>query len=207
LPFIGKWAERAAGGAKFLGSWFKRKGGALPTSVTSQRREIAKMLEGSGKRLLVVIDDIDRLPKADIRELFKLVRLTADFPNTTYLLAFDRPRVEDALGETEGEGRAYLEKILQVTFDVPRIREPDLATFLLGEIQRAVGDLKHGPFDQAEWTNIFTLAVRPLFRTPRDVRRYTNSIPVALSVVGDEIAVADLLAIEAMRSLVLMFGR
>lgn len=199
LPFIGKWAERLAGGAKFLGGIFRRKGGALPASVTSQRREIAKLLAVHGKRLLVVIDDIDRLPKADIRELFKLVRLTADFPNTTYLLAFDRPRVEDALGETEGEGRAYLEKILQVTFDVPVIRQPDLAVFLLKEIERAVGDREHGPFDAAEWTNIFALAIRPLFRTPRDVRRFTNGIPVALSVIGDEIAVADVLAIEAIR--------
>lgn len=199
LPFIGKWAERVAGGAKFLGGLVRRRGGALPASVTSQRREIAKLLAKHGKRLLVVIDDIDRLPKADIRELFKLVRLTADFPNTTYLLAFDRPRVEDALGETEGEGRAYLEKILQVTFDVPAIRQPDLAVFLLHEIQRAVGDREHGPLDVAEWTNIFALAIRPLFRTPRDVRRFTNAIPVALSVIGDEIAVADVLAIEAIR--------
>lgn len=199
LPFIGKWAERLSGGAKFLGGLFRRRGGALPASVTSQRREIAKLLAEHGKRLLVIIDDIDRLPKADIRELFKLVRLTADFPNTTYLLAFDRPRVEDALGETEGEGRAYLEKILQVTFDVPALRQQDLAVFLLNEIQRAVGDREHGPLDVAEWTNIFALVIRPLFRTPRDVRRFTNGIPVALSVIGDEIAVADVLAIEAIR--------
>lgn len=202
VPFVGKWAERIANGAKAAGEMLKRQGGALPASVLSQRKEITKLLAEQGKRLLVVVDDLDRLPKADIRELFKLVRLTADFPNTTYLLAFDRPRVEAALGETEGEGRAYLEKILQVTFDVPVLREPDLATFLLAEIQTAVGNRRHGPFDQDEWINIFNLAVRPLFDTPRDVRRFTNSIPVALSVIGDEIAIADVLAIEAVRSLV-----
>lgn len=202
IPFLGKWVEKIAGGVKAAGEVLKRQGGALPASVTSQRKEITRILAEQGKRLLVIVDDIDRLPKADIRELFKLVRLTADFPNTTYLLAFDRPRVEAALGETEGEGRAYLEKILQVTFDVPVLREPDLAKFLLSEIQSAVGNHKHGPFDQEEWINIFNLAVRPLFETPRDVRRFTNAIPVALSVIGDEIAIADVLAVEAVRSLV-----
>lgn len=201
IPFIGKLAERLSGVAKAAGESLKRKGGALPASVSAQRRAISKLLQEHGKRLLVIVDDIDRLPKADIRELFKLVRLTADFPNTTYVLAFDRSRVEDALGETEGEGRAYLEKILQVTFDVPLIRPPDLAGFLLKEIQRAVDDRPQGPFDEAEWINIFALVIRPLFRTPRDVRRYTNGIPAALSVIGEEIAVADLLAIEAIRSL------
>ena len=201
IPFVGKWAERIAGGVKAAGEVLRRQGGVLPASVTSQRKEITRLLAEQDKRLLVIVDDLDRLPKSDIRELFKLVRLTADFPNTTYLLAFDRPRVESALGETEGEGRAYLEKILQVTFDVPVLREPDLTAFLEAEIMRAVGDRAHGPFDKAEWINVFHLAVRPLFDTPRDVRRYTNAIPVALSVVGDEIAIADLLAIEAIRSL------
>ena len=202
VPFIGKWAEKIASGFKAAGEALKRQGGALPTSVTSQRKAITKLLGEQDKRLLVIVDDLDRLPKADVGELFKLVRLTADFPNTTYLLAFDRPRVEAALGETEGEGRAYLEKILQVTFDVPVLRGPDLTTFLLTEIQAAVGDRKHGPFDQDEWTNVFHLAIRPLFDTPRDVRRFTNAIPVALSVIGEEIAVVDVLAIEAVRSLV-----
>jgi len=201
IPFLGKWAEQLASGVKSAGEVLKRHGGALPASVTSQRREITRLLAEQDKRLLVIVDDLDRLPKSDIRELFKLVRLTADFPNTTYLLAFDRPRVEAALGETEGEGRAYLEKILQVTFDVPVLREPDLAAFLEAEIRRAVGDSAHGPFDQEEWINIFHLGVRPLFDTPRDVRRYTNAIPVALAVIGDELALADLLAVEAVRSL------
>jgi hypothetical protein len=166
LPFIGKLVEKLAGGAKALAELMKRQGGALPASVMSQRRAITKLLAEQEKRLLVIVDDLDRLPKADIRELFKLVRLTADFPNTTYVLAFDRPRVEAALGETEGEGRAYLEKILQVTFDVPVLREPDLAAFLLAETEKAVSNRKHGPIDREEWTNIFHLAVRPLFTRP-----------------------------------------
>ncbi len=199
LPVVGKWLERIAGSGKFLGALLRRKGGALPASVTLQRRQIEELLAEQGKRLLIIIDDIDRLPKADIREVFKLVRLTADFPNTTYILSFDRARIEDALGETEGEGRAYLEKILQVTFDLPAIRPVELARFLAQEIERAVGDRDHGPFDEAEWLNVFELVIRPLFRTPRDVRRFTNGIPVALKIIGDEIAIVDLLAIEAVR--------
>jgi hypothetical protein len=81
-------------------------------------------------------------------------------------------------------------------FEVPVLRSADLWTFLLNEIERAIVGRKHGPFNEVEWGNIFGFVIAPLFRTPRDVRRYTNSIPVALSVVGQEIALADLLAIE-----------
>ncbi len=201
VPFVGEWVERFAGAGKFLGGVFKRKGGGPLGSVTSQRGQIERALLAYERRLWIVVDDIDRLSKADIRELFKLVRLTADFPGITYILAFDRDRVESALGELEGEGRAYLAKILQVTFEIPVLHSRDLSSFLLEELASAVGDRRHGPFDQTDWGNIFALAIAPLFRTPRDVRRYTNSIPVALSVVGEEIALADLLAIEAVRCL------
>ena len=62
--------------------------------------------------IAVVIDDIDRLPTAEIRDTFKLVRLTGSFPNLVYILAFDRARVERALTEDGIPGRDYLEKIL-----------------------------------------------------------------------------------------------
>lgn len=199
IPLVGEWVERLAGAGKFLGGIFKRKGGAPSGSVTSQRDQIERALLACQRRLWIVVDDIDRLSKVDIRELFKLVRLTADFPGITYILAFDRVRVEDALGESEGEGRAYLAKILQVAFEVPVLRSSDLRAFLLEELSSAVDERKHGPLDQTDWGNIFLLAIAPLFRTPRDVRRYTNAIPVALSVVGEEVALPDLLALEAVR--------
>lgn len=41
--------------------------------------------------IVVVVDDIDRLESAEIRDIFNLVGLTASFPNLGYLLAFDRP--------------------------------------------------------------------------------------------------------------------
>jgi hypothetical protein len=66
-------------------------------------------------------------------------------------------------------------------FEVPVLRSADLWTFLLNEIERAIVGRKHGPFNEVEWGNIFGFVIAPLFRTPRDVRRYTNSIPVALA--------------------------
>jgi hypothetical protein len=52
--------------------------------------------------------------------------LNADFSNVTYVLAFDRLVVEKYLDEENGiRGRDYLEKIIQVSFDIP---EPEPET-------------------------------------------------------------------------------
>ncbi len=68
-------------------------------SAKKVRDQITKELRALAEPIVVVIDDIDRLTTPEIREIFKLVRLTASFPNIVYVLAFDRARVEQALTE------------------------------------------------------------------------------------------------------------
>ena len=59
-------------------------------SVAAQKEQVTKALGSLEHPIVVIIDDIDRLDRAEIREIFKLVRLAANFPNVIYLLSFDR---------------------------------------------------------------------------------------------------------------------
>lgn len=162
------------------------------------RDSIDQALRSSGRRMVIVIDDVDRLEEQEIREVVRLVRLVADFPNTVYLLAFDRARVEHAFG---ADGPAYLEKIVQVPIDLPGISLADLNSMLFADLDAAILDLPAGPFDTAEWQNVFSMALQPLFRSLRDVRRYVNAVPLAIATVGPEVALTDVLALEALRVL------
>jgi predicted KAP-like P-loop ATPase len=174
----------------------KRKiSGETPRKV---RDAIDQALRTGDRRIVVVIDDVDRLDDQEIREVVRLVRLVADFPNTVYLLAFDRARVEAALGP---DGAAYLEKIVQLPIDLPAISPDDLLSLLFQELDAAIADLPTGPFDSSEWQNVFGLALRPLFRSLRDVRRYVNAVPLAVLSVGTEVSLTDVLALEALRVL------
>ena len=201
VPVVGAWAGRAVKLVKAIVRLLKRRSEALPQSVEGQRRKLDHVLRGLGKRLVVVIDDIDRLRRQEIQDLVRLVRLVADFPCTRYLLAFDRLRVERALAEAEDDGRAYLEKIIQVVHDVPVSRELDVARLLLSGLQQVTQDVRHGPFDPYEWQNVLNLVMRPLFGTVRDVQRYLNVLPATLEVIGDEVALVDVLALESIRVL------
>ena len=63
-----------------------------------------------------MIDDIDRLDRTETQAIFKLVKLSASFNHTSYVLAFDDEIVAAAIGEKYGQGgleagRAFLEKI------------------------------------------------------------------------------------------------
>jgi predicted KAP-like P-loop ATPase len=194
-------------GAGVVGRLFRSAGGYLQQrhkapSVEAKRAELRKALANSAKRILIVLDDIDRLNDAEIRDVMRLVRLVGDFPNCIYLLAFDRERVEAALGEPAGgDGRAFLEKILQFVNEVPPARRSDLSAILVRGIQSIADAAKPGPFDLELWQNVYALGIFPLFTTMRDIRRYLNGVRMTLAAVGEEVAVVDVLALEAIRIL------
>jgi predicted KAP-like P-loop ATPase len=169
-----------------------------PASAQKQRDKVCQGLRELDRRVIVLIDDVDRLQGTEVRDVVRLVKLVGDFPNTTYVLAYDQARVARALDEVEQEGQAFLEKIVQLSYEVPGIDPTQLARALGASISTAVGDLSRYHFSQEHYTNLFADA-RALFATLRDVRRYTNVLPSTLSLVGDEVELTDVLALEALR--------
>ena len=196
IPFIGAWFDRFRGAAKAIKDiQEKRKG-----SINEQRDKLAKELAGLDKTIVVVIDDIDRLETTEIRDIFKLVRLTASFPNVIYVLAFDRERVEEALSQSGFDGRSYLEKIVQLGIDVPAV--PDVVMLRqIGEaLEAALNDLDIPErFDQDAWPNVLMEIVRPLVKSMRDVRRYAAAVRSKARALGGQIELVDIMALEAIR--------
>jgi hypothetical protein len=196
LPLVGPWIDRGRGAAKIVSAVLQRR----KEGVGSRRAKLERALTPLRNAIVVVLDDIDRLSSQEVRDVFKLVRLTASFPNVIYVLAFDRVRVEMALG-TEGiTGRDYLEKILQVAVDLPAVSGPFLQRELLAGIDDGIAGIDNpGPFDEQAWPDVFVEIVRPLVRNMRDVRRYSTSIRGTVTALKGQIALVDVLALEAVR--------
>ncbi len=196
LPVVGPWIERGRGAAKILGKLLSRR----REGSGGRRETLVEALRGLERPVVVVIDDIDRLTTPEIRDIFKLVRLTASFPNIIYVVAFDRERVEHALAEEGVPGRDYLEKILQVAVDLPVIPEKILRQQLFEALDAAIEEAgSSAPLDESIWPDVFIEVIAPLVRNMRDVRRYQLAVRGALEDVGERVALADLLAIEAIR--------
>ena len=173
-----------------------------PTSVNQRRKDVEDALRNRERPIIVVLDDVDRLSVSEIRDVFKLARLTGSFPNLIYIVLCDRLRVEQALGENGLSGRDYLEKIIQWPFDLPEAPEHILGQRLLEEIDNAREGIKnHGPFDEHEqvWRNVSREIVRPLIRNMRDVRRYAAAIRGTVAGLEGKVALADVLGLEAIR--------
>lgn len=61
------------------------------------KKTISSKMSERKDKIVVFIDDLDRLDKEEIRMVMKLVRSVADFPNIIYVLCFDNEIVEHAL--------------------------------------------------------------------------------------------------------------
>jgi predicted KAP-like P-loop ATPase len=68
-----------------VGDALHNVGEAMTTeALTETRDKVGGILRKHRKKVVVFIDDIDRLDRAEIQTLFKLVRLSGDFDHTTY---------------------------------------------------------------------------------------------------------------------------
>ncbi|QMR83467.1 AAA family ATPase [Enterobacter roggenkampii] len=181
---------------KLIGMVTKRK----PKDVPALKSEISKVLQDAGKRILIVIDDIDRLTPEETRQLFTVIKALADFPNVIYLLAFDREVASQAIEQQSGmPGERYLEKIIQVPFELPPIDRVALRAALFKRLDDVLGDTSDGLFDHSYWTNVFHSGLDPLFQVPRDIVRFTNTLSVTYPAVHNEVNPVDFIALEALR--------
>ncbi len=196
LPFVGPLIEGSSKVSKTLAKILQRR----EEGITSSRVKVEKALATLDKPIVVIIDDIDRLTVSEIQDIFKLVRLTANFPNVIYILAFDRLRVEQALTEQGLPGRDYLEKILQISVDLPAIPNQILNRHISQAINEAIDGIKNpGPFQKERWPDVFMEIIRPLFKNIRDVRRYALAVHGTVLNLNGQVALVDVLALEAIR--------
>jgi len=164
------------------------------------KAQIADELHEAKVRILVIIDDIDRLDHDEVRQLFTVIKALADFPFVTYLLAFDREAAVQAIERDSGlPGARYLEKIIQVPFEIPLIDRSALRHALSARLDTVLGHYPGIALDRERWGGVYVFGIVPLIRVPRDVVRYINAISTTFPAVVDEVNPIDLFAIGAIR--------
>ena len=153
-----------------------------------------------GKRIIIVVDDIDRLDNHETKLIFKLVKITANFANTIFLLAYDRGKVCERIDEKGIMGEEYLKKIIQVSFTLPKTDPQDLFKILFSDIDATINGFDEKYWDNGRWGNLFHSAFKKLFPTIRDIKRYISSLRLDLEIIGkEEVNPIDFLGIEAVR--------
>lgn len=156
-------------------------------SFEERRSKVRKQLEALGKgsvkrRLVVLIDDLDRAEYDMVLATMKLVKLIADLPNVSYVVAMDHARVRHVLGKEYGDEYAatYLEKIVQVTVHLPPISPERLAELVRASVRdifkQAGADAERVLVESDFGPDLFDKTLGHRVRTLRDRARLADAL-------------------------------
>ena len=169
------------------------------------RKRIEELLSEEEKRIVILMDDIDRLDKNEIYAVFRLVKLSADFSYTAYILAFDDSMVSSALQEryaTGAEsGESFLEKIIQVPLRLPPPDEISLRQFCFEGVDEAtrLAGISLSEEQVQVYVMHFIEGLENRLKSPRMCKRYANALAFALPILAGEVNPVDLMLIEGIR--------
>lgn len=176
-------------------------------SFEEVKKEIGYRLQKSEKKLIIFLDDLDRLTGTEILEVYKTLRSSLDIPRTFFILGFDREYVAKSL-ESEGipNSHKYIEKVCQLIIDLPKLETSTLRTELVNRatniykiIYPQYGDILK-LWDEKNYGNGEYSAFR-LLKDFRDVVRTYNSFQVSMSAAKRNVDPLTLLMLEILRNL------
>jgi len=177
-------------------------------SLEETRDELQQSMAKLERPILIVLDDIDRLTPRELKLVFQLVKSNADFPNLIYLLLFQRDIIEKGIEEGPErisivKGRDYLEKIVNVGFDLPLIEQCKIDRFIGSKLDHLFGVAEVSEAEQRRFANLYWGPLQHFFHDLRDAKRFLATLDFHLGLFRArgalDVNVVDLLSLEVLR--------
>ncbi|HEX2548981.1 MAG TPA: P-loop NTPase fold protein, partial [Gammaproteobacteria bacterium] len=167
--------------------------------LTKVKAELNELLAAQSHKLIIFIDNISRLPANEIFQIFQIVKSIGDFTNTIYVLALDKYQVIDILPKVLNGINApeYLEKVIQLPFDIPPISKQDIETLLLDRLEKIILFAPDNSWDAEYWADIYYSTLKYFFENCRDITRYINTLSFSFMHVREVVNPVDFFAITA----------
>lgn len=180
-------------------------GGDSPLAALRDR--LMSALEDLDVPVLVTIDDIDRLQADELILVAKLIRLVGRLPNVYYLVCFNEKNIVSTVSgalpgdNTEQRARVYLERTVQIRFDMPPLDELSAYRLFSSVLEATLS--RHGiALQDADRDRLLFFYRRLLARGLRDaaqVRRFCSFVEPDLVLVGSGLDTVDFIAVSYLR--------
>ena len=105
-------------------------------SIKYHKNQCKKYINDFKSKIIVILDDIDRLTNSEIAQVFTLVKSLADFDNFIYILSFDELIVTKALNSLNSEYKDdFIDKIINIPINIPKISESKIEELIRANIK------------------------------------------------------------------------
>jgi hypothetical protein len=175
-------------------------------SLSESKEHLSEKLAQLPKKVVIMIDDTDRLEGTEAFEILRLIRNTADFKNVIYLATYDKEYVTEVLKDNKiNNPSAYLEKIFQVEIHLQKIESSQLWKTLQAEIEKQTNSHTVCLMILDLWTKHNYDFVSRILTNYRQVKRFARQFTVYLDYLHknkliDELSIIDLFWIELLQT-------
>ena len=172
--------------------------------LLKEKIEEAITTDGS-KPFAIFIDDLDRLEGNELFEVLRLIRITANFRNVVFVVAYDRDYICNVLNESKNIKRAeeYIQKIFHLEVSLPKFEDETLLDVFIDETVRiaSLNERQAASLRQLimQLFNVDGLSFTDFVPNFRQARRFANVFALNLKSIlahTKDFVVKDFIGIE-----------
>ena len=176
-------------------------------NAIANKKQVNDMIRATGKRVYVIIEDLDRLTGQEILEVLKLIDSNGNFCNTVFLSAYDKTYVNHVLNHVIGYGdvkQDFTDKFFQYEMSLFKHPNTQLYAYLSEKmygwaLTKQFDDVSRQQIQQ-EWTNVYRYII-PNIKTLRHAKRYINLFRMTYDARKLEVDFADCAIVTLIRYL------
>jgi KAP family P-loop domain len=165
---------------------------------------LANHVARTRRRVLVVLDDLDRLEAKELETVFKLLRGSDKLSTLTFLCSFHQAELALILKTTRPaqDTAVFIEKFFTVLVPLPKVEPSQLQNYLSQKISELLG--LYGPSQEDLSTTlekIWEKGASLYFPNLRRIKLFLNKIGHSLERIADEINIGDFIKLELIRDI------
>ena len=173
-----------------------------------EKKLTKKELEKLEKPILVILDDLGRLYPEELLMIFKIVRLVGRLPNLHYLLSYDEKILLDVIAQTDlskediSRARSYLEKMVQVKLDLPRMNSAQQLKLVNSAHNELLerNKITLDDEDMRRVSNAYAECMADYLNQPRAIKRFFAQVDALYPLVDGEVNFADFTLLTFLRT-------
>ncbi len=185
-------------------SWGKFLGLINIKDATDSRARLQDGIEKINKKIVVFIDDLDRLTCEEILEVLKLITKNAAFVNTVFITAYDKDYINCILEKNlyVPQKQNFSDKYFCMEIALPEGNQQIRSTLLLKELTKLsqkglITACKENDFQQSFMA--ISMYVERYLLSLRDVKRFLNTFCASYLPIQHEVYFEDVLMISLLR--------
>jgi hypothetical protein len=166
---------------------------------------LANHIAKTRRRVLVVLDDLDRMQPNELETIFKILRGTDKLSNVTFLCAFDPLELQAILraSRQNQDATKFLEKFFPAEVHIPRVDPSEFQTLVSNRILALVSRYEPALTDDSgkRLEELWEDGADRYFTNLRRVKLFINRLGQSLQQIAGEVNIFDFIRLELIREI------